>query len=109
MFFLEDLNSYKKMKRKKIKEYIEMDVVDWDKVFLTLISYPFLVCVGVVTFFFNFIRYNLKLLFYLIVSIIPVVNSSLASVEDMNFWSMFDEFEFTMDNIKYTKKFEVKR
>ncbi len=90
------------------KEYIEMDVINWDKVFLTLISYPILLFVGLAVFFFNFIRYNLKLVFYLIVSIIPIVNSSLASIEDMNFWSMFDEFKFTMDNIKYTKKFEVK-
>lgn len=96
------------MKKKIKKEYIEMNVIDWDKVFLCLIGYPILAIAGICVFFFNFVRYNLKLLFYLIVSIIPILNSSLASVDDMNFWAMFDEFEFTMDNIKYTKKFEVK-
>jgi hypothetical protein len=96
------------MKKKTKKEYIEMNVVDWDIVFLTLITYPILLFAGLAVFFFNFIRYNLKLLFFLIVSIIPIVNSSLASVDYGNFWEMFDEFKFTMDNIKSTKKFEVK-
>lgn len=96
--------------KESAKKYIEMDVVNWDYVFLALFTYPILLFMGLAAFFFNFIRYNLKLLFYLIVSIIPIANSSLASdsANDINFWEMFDEFEFTMDNIKSTKKFEVK-
>ena len=97
------------MKKKIKKEYIEMNVVDWDKVFLSLIGYPILALVGICVFFFNFIRYNLKLFYYLIVSITPILNSSLANADDItNFWSLFDEFKFNLDNIKCTKKFEVK-
>lgn len=96
-----------KMEKKIKKEYIEMNVIDWDKFFLALITYPLFAIVGITTFFFNFIRYNLKLLFYLLVSIIPIINSSIV-VDEVDFWNMFDEFKFTMDNLKYTKKFEVK-
>ena len=95
-----------KMKKKTKKEYIEMDVVDWDKVFLTLISYPFLVCIGVFTFFFNFIRYNLKLLAYLVVCLIPIVNSSIITTKEPSFFESYDEFEFKLfDNLKVTKKY----
>ena len=87
-----------------------MDVVDWDKVFLTLISYPFLVCIGVFTFFFNFIRYNLKLLAYLVVCLIPIVNSSIITTKEPNLFESYDEFEFKLfDNLKVTKRFEVKK
>lgn len=101
------------MSRKKTKkEYIEMKVINWNSVFLILIGYPILLLMGITSFFFNFIRYNLKLLFYLIVSIIPIINSSIISpeisTEDLELWTIFDEFKFTMDNILYTKKYEVK-
>lgn len=98
------------MKIKTKKEYIEMDVVDWDKVFLTLISYPILLFVGLAVFFFNFIRYNLKLLAYLVVCLIPIVNSSIITTTEPNLFESYDEFEFKLfDNLKVTKRFEVKR
>jgi len=90
------------------KEYIEMEVVHWDTLYLSLLMYPFLVIIGVLFFVFNFIRYNLKLLAYLVVCLIPIVNSSIITTDKPNFFESYDEFKFKLfDNLKVTKRFEV--
>lgn len=89
------------------KKYIEIKVLDKDSIFLSIICYPIILNIGLIVFFFNSMRYALKLLFFLIVSIIPIINVSIINEED-NVWSMFDEFKFNLDNIKYNKRFEIK-
>lgn len=92
------------------KEFIEMECVDWDNLWLSLLLYPFFLIIGFLFFVFNFIRYNLKLLAYLVVCLIPIVNSSIITTKEPSLFESYDEFEFKLfDNLKVTKRFEVKR
>ena len=96
--------------KKKTKEFIEMECVDWDYLWLSLLLYPFFLILGFLFFVFNFIRYNLKLLAYLVVCLIPIVNSSIITTKEPSFFESYDEFEFKLfDNLKVTKRFEVKK
>lgn len=98
------------MTKKTKKEFIEMECVDWDNLWLSLLLYPFFLIIGFLFFVFNFIRYNLKLLAYLVVCLIPIVNSSIITTTEPNLFESYDEFEFKLfDNLKVTKRFEVKR
>ena len=87
-----------------------MECVDWDYLWLSLLLYPFFLIIGFLFFVFNLIRFNLKLLAYLVVCLIPIVNSSIITTKEPNFFESYDEFEFKLfDNLKVTKRFEVKR
>jgi len=94
------------------KEYIEIEVIDWSAVFISLFIYPLIILIGLALFIFNFIRYGIKLLIYLIVCFIPILNSGiLYSVDEPNFFESFDEFKIDkiFHNLKMIKRFEVKK
>lgn len=105
------------MKDKNIKEYIELEVFDYDVFWLSLFLYLFILMIGFFIFIVNFIRYNIKLLFYLIVCFIPFLNTSILNTsmiikEDnnsINYFKYFDDYKFRLlENLKTTKKYEVK-
>jgi len=101
----------KKAKKAK-KAYIEMRVIDWKTVLSSIVLFPTLLLAGLAFFVVNFIRYNLKLLIYLIVCLIPILNLGIVTTDEFNnCFEIFDEFkiENIFQNLITIKRFEVKK
>jgi len=89
------------------KKYIEVEVIDWKHVALTIILYPAIVVIGIMIFIINFIIKNLKLLSYLVISFIPILNISIMGPEKDDLISMYEDFEFDLSLLKTKKRVEV--
>jgi len=88
--------------------YFEVEKIDIDNILLSLALYPLIVTVGIVVFFANFIRLNLKLLTYLIISVIPILNL-LIVIEEKDIFSLYDNFKIDFkENFIITKRIKIK-
>ncbi len=98
-------------KTRRVREYIEIEFIDWCRVLASLCLYPVILFIGLTIFVFNFVRYNLRLLIYLIICLIPILNSGIVVSDKFEAFESFDEFRLSelFDALKKQKRFEVKR
>jgi hypothetical protein len=94
------------------KQYIEIKVLNTNKLILSIIFYPVIALVGIAVVTFNLMRFASKLLGYLIISLIPVMNTSILNENFDNLSNAFDRFynsdsEF-LNNLYETKQIEIK-
>ena len=96
-----------KMKKKIEKEYVELEVINWNWIGASIITYPVLVLIFWVVVVVNF----LKLLLFSFISLIPIINSTLIPEGDVDdVFEMFNNFTgLDFSSFLCSKKVEVKQ